>query len=240
LLSSLIPGSDLEKYEAPEEDPPMNPMLPYDDEALTSATNSKTNPTTGRTAVYWIILALVMLFLLFFTGSIFSCRAFSSVYQEDFDYGYRGVMNNVTGECISWEEYNDTGGGYRLLLICMGIAGIILCVIALGIWILEGTYGIRTAIKNDISTEADTSPTRPSQRSCCVCLVIPMIFGIVLGVFGVSAFITLMGNCSNIIRLDPGGLACNFSVWSSLGMFASIAACILGSSVCCVYRRSSR
>jgi hypothetical protein len=235
------PGSDVEKYETPtDEDPPLSLIPRFDEEEEHHSTAQSKTSAKNRTAFYWIVLMLVMLFILFFTGSVFSCRAFNhSRDDSDFLYGYRGILHNVTGECISWEEYNETGS-YWQFLISMGIAGVILLCIALGIWILEGTYGIGLAIETDNSTEAHSSPTTTSQRSCCVCLVIPAIFGIVLVVFGFLSFGTLMGSCSNLIRLDPGGLACGFSVWSSLGMFSSIAACFLGCSVCCGYHRSTR
>lgn len=242
---SCLPSSsysDSEKNDAPTEDAPMSTHLDSDEEAQQSSDTQIAAITRIRTIFYWVVLGMAVTMFVFFTVTVFSCRAFhyehSWIPENNFHYGYRGIMNNVTGECTDWEEnFSEYWSSRMEILYYMGIGGVLLSLIAVGIWILEGTYGIHN-YKQMMAMRTDEATEIISKRKCCFCFMIPTIFASVLGAFGFLAFVTVMGQCGNIPPLDPGGLGCNFSVWSSLGMFASIASCLMGCSVCCCYRRN--
>lgn len=196
-----------------------------------------TTVASSQTIFYWTVLVLAVLSVIFFTGALFSCRAFSADRGEGamLTYGYRGFIHNVTGECTGWEDYYYNSDIWEIrmgALYYMGISAFVVILLAVSLWIFEGKYGMPKQVGSNPDLDA-------VKNCCCRCYLIPTLVAVALGIFGTLAFVTLMGQCSNIPPLDPGGLGCSFGVWSSFGMFAFITSCLTGCSICCFYRRSN-
>lgn len=133
---------------------------------------------TRPTVYYWVVLLFAAAIVVFYSGAIFSCRSFLEESNDgtSWRYGFRGFISNVTDDCTDWDT-NELVGDYWLgrmqTLLYMGIAGVVLAVALLALWIAHGTAWT-------------TIPT--------------WIFACLLAVFGTLSFITLMGNCSNLPR----------------------------------------
>lgn len=138
-----------------------------------------------------MVFVLTIAIVVFLSGAIFSCRAFDN---EDFVYGYRGFINNDTNECTSWEEhnsYNEGWYGYFQTLFNMGIAAVVLSVMALAFWITKAILCVTTS--SSLS------------RLIVTCLTRRVRFAVVIGASGILSFMVLIGNCDNIPPSGEGG-----------------------------------
>jgi hypothetical protein len=126
-------------------------------------------------------------------------------------------------------DWNESATKRRRGLLRQGIMRII---IIGGIVVAWVAYGVILKKKRDGSRNRDDidSDLPPVESTSCVPLITTVfVIGACLIVAGVLFFLTVMGNCRNLILLSPGGIGCNFQAWSILALTASIAMCFMGS-----------
>ena len=119
----------------------------------------------------------------------------------------------------------------------MGIVGFALIVAITLFWM---AYGLVLKSSRERRHRHRREDEPPPVDASCAAIAPVVVFGAALLVVGLLMFLTIMGNCSDILRLSPGppGLGCNFWIWSSLAMFASIVSCVIGCTlfsglICC-------
>jgi len=196
---------------------------------------------------YRLILALLLAMVVCFTGLVFSCHSFRyDLYDRYGDqyYGFRGATSTSTtnnGRCVDWKiqtefEWNDTWTNQWVpTLYTMGIVGFALIVAITLFWMAYGLALKSSRERRHRHRQEDQPP--PVDASCAIIAPV-VVVGALLLVVGLLMFMTIMGNCNNLILLSHGGVGCNFWIWSSLAMFASIVSCVIGcilfsSLICC-------
>ena len=194
---------------------------------------------------YRLILALLLAMVVCFAGLVFSCHSFRYDRYGDQYYGFRGATSTSTtnyGRCVDWKiqnefEWNDTWTNQRMpTLYTMGIVGFTLIVAITLFWMAYGLVLKSSRERRRHRHRREDQP--PPVDTSCAAIAPVVVFGAALLVVGLLMFLTIMGNCNDILRLDPGGLGCNFWIWSSLAMFASIVSCVIGCTlfsglICC-------
>eukprot|EP00977_Amphora_coffeiformis_P006368 scaffold1353_cov161-Amphora_coffeaeformis.AAC.40 len=192
-----------------------------EDEANSSNIMNNNNGTVHknnkcrRLVLYRVVLVSSIAIVAFLSGAIFSCRAFDN---EDFLYGYRGFIktkntSDSSGElCTSWEEHDSYNPGWykvHTTFFHMGIAAVVLSVMALAVWITKTTVCV----------------TRTESSSFLLRLVTcRYTFAVLVGASGILSFVIFIGGCDNIPPLAEGGVDCHLSAWTALGFYASISA----------------
>mmetsp|Transcript_5786 Transcript_5786/g.16301 ORF Transcript_5786/g.16301 Transcript_5786/m.16301 type:complete len:305 (+) Transcript_5786:3-917(+) len=184
---------------------------------------------------YRVVLIILLALCVFVVGFVASCNSFryvgfGSSDNVDVYYGFRGVKDQSTDRCVDWKigvdiiGYNDKWIE-RLTTVVFGMAvtGTSIVVAALIAWV---AYGIilksRRKRKGGVDGEASKRPLWPV-----------VMIGVFLILAGLVLFASVMGNCSNIPPLSPGGLGCSLYAWSGLALGSSIVLCFLGGTLAC-------
>jgi len=193
---------------------------------------------------YRLILALLLAMVVCFAGLVFSCHSFRYDRYGDQYYGFRGATSTSTtnnGRCVDWKiqnefEWNDTWTNQRMpTLYTIGIVGFALIVAITLFWM---AYGLVLKSSRERRHRHRREDQPPPVDASCAAIAPVVVVGTLLLVVGFLMFVTIMGNCRNIPRLSPGDVRCDFWIWSSLAMFASIVSCVIGCTlfsglICC-------
>lgn len=189
---------------------------------------------------YRLILALLLAMVVCFAGLVFSCHSFRYDRYGDQYYGFRGATSTSTtnyGRCVDWKIQNESEWRKQRMptLYIMGIVGFALIVAITLFWM---AYGLVLKASRERRHRHRRGDQPPPVDASCAAIAPVVVVGAALLVVGLLMFVTIMGNCPNIPTLDPGGPGCNFWIWSSLAMFASIVSCIIGCTlfsglICC-------
>lgn len=219
------------------------------DNGVNDSDNDSDNVNDGAISpwfCYRLILALLLAMVVCFAGLVFSCHSFRYDRYGDQYYGFRGATSTSTtnnGRCVDWKiqnefEWNDTWTNQRMpTLYTIGIVGFALIVAITLFWMAYGLV-LKSSRERRHRHRHRREDQPPPVDASCAAIAPVVVVGTLLLVVGLLMFVTIMGNCRNIPRLSPGDVRCDFWIWSSLAMFASIVSCVIGCTlfsglICC-------
>jgi len=197
-------------------------------------TSNEINAAPSSWICYRVVLIILLALCVFVVGFVASCNSFryvgfGSSDNVDVYYGFRGVKDQSTDRCVDWKigvdiiGYNDSWTERLVVVFGLAVTGTSIVVAALIAWV---AYGIilksRKKRKGGVDGEASKRPLWPV-----------VMIGVFLILAGLVLFASVMGNCSNIPPLSPGGLGCSLYAWSGLALGSSIILCFLGGTLAC-------